>query len=427
MTTQRTLSAPAGPFHATVSPPGDKSLSHRALIFSAMAAGTSTVTNLGPGQDVVSTRTVLRALGITIEGDRIQSPGIDAWSEPGEPLDCGNSGTTMRILSGPLAGRPFATTLTGDVSLRTRPMARLVDPIGALGGSVSLTDDSTAPITIGPVGSLVAAGVEIPMASAQVRTAFELAAIQADGVSTITSPPGYRDHSERWLATFGLGERMSSETFRIFPGLIPPNSYAVPGDPSSAAFLWAAAAIRPGSVVRTDGISLNPGRLGFLQILEQMGAGIDAEVTRSLFGDPVGNVTVRGRGLVGTAVTGSMVAAALDELPLVAVLGSFGEGITHVAGAAELRGKESDRIKATCEMIRALGGGAEESSDGFDIVGLGWLEPGEVASYGDHRIAMAAAVAATGATGPVTIRGADAAAVSWPSFYDDLEQLWSSR
>ena len=134
MTTQRTLSAPAGPFHATVSPPGDKSLSHRALIFSAMAAGTSTVTNLGPGQDVVSTRTVLRALGITIEGDRIQSPGIDAWSEPGEPLDCGNSGTTMRILSGPLAGRPFATTLTGDVSLRTRPMARLVDPIGALGG-----------------------------------------------------------------------------------------------------------------------------------------------------------------------------------------------------------------------------------------------------------------------------------------------------
>ena len=198
-------------------------------------------------------------------------------------------------------------------------------------------------------------------------------------------------------------------------------------DPSSAAFLWAAAAIRPGSVVRTDGISLNPGRLGFLQILEQMGAGIDAEVTRSLFGDPVGNVTVRGRGLVGTAVTGSMVAAALDELPLVAVLGSFGEGITHVAGAAELRGKESDRIKATCEMIRALGGGAEESSDGFDIVGLGWLEPGEVASYGDHRIAMAAAVAATGATGPVTIRGADAAAVSWPSFYDDLEQLWSSR
>lgn len=427
MTADTTLSAPSGAFNATVRLPGDKSLSHRALILAAMAEGTCRVTNLGPGGDVASTAAVLRQFGVEIDGDRVASPGVTGWEEPQSSLDCGNSGTTLRVLTGALAARPYATTLTGDASLRSRPMGRLAGPIAALGGKVSLAPGDTAPVTVGPAPALESADVEIRVASAQVRTAFELAAIQADGVSTITSPAGFRDHTERWLATFGLGERLSPTTFRVFPGAVPATGYDVPGDPSSAAFLWSAAAVRPGAVVRTEGISLNPGRLGFLQILEQMGAGIDAEVTRSLYGDPVGNVTVRGRGLVAADVRGPVVAAALDEMPLVAVLGSYAEGITRVSDAAELRVKESDRITTSCEMVRALGGGAEEREDGFEVVGLGWLEGGQVDSHADHRIAMAAGVAATGATGPVSIRGAEAAAVSWPSFYDDLEAVWSSR
>ncbi len=427
MTADVTLSAPPGAFHATVRLPGDKSLSHRALVFAAMAQGESRVTNLGTGEDVASTVAVLRRFGVEIEGNRVVSPGVRAWEEPSDALDCGNSGTTLRVLTGALAARPYATTLTGDASLRSRPMGRLAGPISALGGKVTLASGDTAPVTVGPTAGLEGTDIEIPIASAQVRTAFELGAIQAEGASTITSPPGFRDHTERWLATFGLGERVSPTTFRVFPGQVPATGYEVPGDPSSAALLWSAAAIRPDAVVRTEGISLNPGRLGFLQILEQMGAAIEAEVTRSLYGDPVGNVTVRGRSLVAVDVRGPMVAAALDELPLVAVLASFAEGITRVGDAAELRTKESDRITTTCEMVRALGGGAEERDDGFEVVGLGWLEEGRVDSHGDHRIAMAAGVAATGATGAVSIIGADAAAVSWPTFYDDLESVWSSQ
>jgi len=340
-------------------------------------------------------------------------------------IDCGNSGTTMRLLTGAVAAAPATTTLTGDASLQNRPMRRLVAPLAALGARIETQPDGTAPVTVHGTG-LHGADVVIDVASAQVRSAVELAAIQADGPSTVDSPAGYRDHTERWFATFGLG-RSDGTVMHIDPGRIPGARYDIPGDPSSAAYLWASAALVPGARVVTPGVSLNPGRLGFLAILERMGAVVHGEVTGDIHGDPVGTVSVTGDRLQAVEVSGDTVAAAIDELPLVAVLAAYAEGITVVRDAAELKAKESDRTTSTAAMIRALGGGAEATDDGFAVIGTGFLDGGTVDAAGDHRIAMAGAVAATAAQGPVTIDGASAAAVSWPSIYDTLEAVWSSQ
>jgi 3-phosphoshikimate 1-carboxyvinyltransferase len=425
--TELTLHPPELPFTGSVVVPGDKSLSHRALILAAMAQGTSTISNTGPGEDIASTRSVLATLGVDLQGDRVTSPGRDGWNVPGAPLDCGNSGTTLRLLAGALAARSARTVLTGDASLRNRPMARLVDPLEALGASIEVSEAGTAPVTVHAPLGLSGAEVELPLASAQVRTAFQFAALAASGTSIVSSPAGFRDHTERWLESLGRGRSLDRHRYQVIPGDIEPFDYDVPGDPSSAAFLWAAAAIKPGAGVTTPGISLNPGRIGFLQVLESMGAGIEAEVTGSRMGDPVGSVTIHGRGLSATEVGGDLAVATLDELPLVGVLGAFADGITVVRDAAELRTKESDRIESTVALVRALGGGAEPAGDGFSVVGTGWLEPGTVETHGDHRIAMAAGVAATGALGPVHVKGAEAAAVSWPGFFEALESVWSSR
>lgn len=424
--TTRYVSLPRSPFAATVPVPGDKSLSHRALIFAAMARGTSEVRGIGPGGDVAATRRVLADLGVEVDGVHIRSPGVAGWKDPGHPLDCANSGTTMRLLAGVLAGRRFETTLVGDASLSRRPMGRLQEPLMKLGGRISVTGpDGTAPVTVGGGDGLRGTDLTVGLASAQVRSSFELAAVQAEGPSKVDGPGGYRDHTERWLESLGRGRRLTPTLFEVVPGDLPRAKYDVPGDPSSAAFLWAMAAARRGAEIRTPGISLNPGRIGFLQIVEMFGAEVSAEVTGAIHGDPIGTVTVRGRGLFGTNVSGELATAALDELPLVAVLGALAEGVTTVRDAAELRAKESDRIATTVELIRSLGGGAEPTEDGFAVVGTGFLEPGLVESAHDHRIAMAAGVAAIGVDGSVGIGDATVAGVSWPGFYEVVEALWS--
>ncbi len=430
MSTTRRLTPPDGSFAATIELPGDKSLSHRALIFASMAQGQSRIRSLGTGQDIVTSATVLGALGVEFTVDDgavlVTSPGARAFAAPESALDCRNSGTTMRLMAGVLSAQPFASSLIGDESLMRRPMERLVGPLGMLGARLETSPHGTAPVLISPAGGLHGARVALDTASAQLRTAVELAAIQASGDSVVSSPPGYRDHSERWLETIGLGERRE-DAFVVHPGDIPATDYELPGDASSAAFLWAAAAISAGSEVVTPNITLNAGRIGFLEVLDRMGAKVEASVDRAILGDPVGTVRVRGNSLHGIAIDGALTVASLDELPLLGIVASFAEGTTSVADADELRIKESDRIASTCEMVRRLGGGAEPTADGFEIVGLGWLDGGTVDSFGDHRIAMAAAVAATGTRNAVDIARADVAAVSWPDFYETLEAVWSSR
>ena len=423
---ERIVSYPRQPLLTTVAVPGDKSLSHRALILGSMSRGRSRAIGLGPGADVAATADALRALSVTIDAGWIDSPGVDGWREPDAPMHCANSGTTMRLMAGAVAGRPFTTQLDGDASLRRRPMRRLVAPLAALGAEVTVTEPSgTAPVTVHPSAGLSGAEVTLDLASAQLRSAVALAALQANGATVIIGPDGYRDHTERWLATLGLGALAGPGRFRVDPGPVPPTEYRIPGDPSSAAFLWAAAALRRGSTVTTPDVSLNPGRIGFLEILERFGAEIAAEVTGSVLGDPVGTVTVTGHGLFAVDVSPDLAAPTLDELILVGVLGSVAEGITVVRGAAELRTKESDRIEGTVELVRSLGGGAEATEDGFAVVGVGRLESGRVRTHGDHRLAMAAAVAALAVDGSVVIEAADVAAVSWPRFYEVMEGLWS--
>jgi len=425
--TERTLRHDGAAFTAESAVPGDKSMSHRALILAAMADGTSRVTGLGPGRDVAATAGALRSLGVLIEPGNVISGGVAAWIPALGPIDCSNSGTTMRLMTGALAGRPFASTLVGDASLSARPMRRLVRPLRALGAVVVTAEDGTPPVTTGGADALSGADVTIPMASAQVRSAFSLAALQAEGPSRLDSPAGFRDHTERWLESLGLGRRAGTTVFDIAPAEVPPAEYLVPGDPSSAAFLWAAAALVEGARVTTPGVALNPGRTGFLEVLAAMGAEVAAEPTGAIHGDPVGTVTVTGAGITGTRVDGELAVRALDELPLVAVVAGAGRGDTVVADAGELRAKESDRIASSVAMVRDLGGRAEAASDGYVVTGSGGYRGGVVEAGGDHRIAMAGAVAATRASGDVIIAGAGAAGVSWPGFYDVLEALWSSR
>jgi len=419
----RVFRLPPGPCRAAPGIPGDKSLSHRALLLAAMAKGTSRVANLGPGQDVAATAAALRSLGVEVGRDEVHSPGIHAWTAPPGPLDAGNSATTMRLLAGALCGRPFPSTLVGDASLMRRPMGRLAGPLGALGATIELGPAGGPPVAVRPA-SLHGTAVAVPEASAQLRSAVAFAGLQAEGATTITSPPGFRDHTERWLEAMALGRRLGPAVFELLPGPVPPAAYELPSDLSSAAGLLAAAALRPGSEVTVRRVTLNPGRTGFLDILEAMGARVARAATGLLHGDPVGDVAVTGAGLQGIRIEGLLAVRAIDELPLVGILATAAEGETVVAGAAELRVKESDRAAATVRLIRALGGIAEERPDGFVVWGSGALAGGSADAGGDHRIAMAAAVAAAAAP-EVAVKGFEAVAVSWPGFGEALEALWS--
>ncbi|MEX2419025.1 MAG: 3-phosphoshikimate 1-carboxyvinyltransferase, partial [Acidimicrobiia bacterium] len=414
------FSGPSAPFHATVMVPGDKSMSHRSLILAAMARGKSRIVHQGGGADVESTRAALRLFGVAVGSDQVVSPGIDHWTQPAAAVDAGNSATTMRLLAGAVAGRPFVTTFEGDRSLMSRPMGRLAAVLRSLGARVSVGADGRPPVTV--TGAMLpGAHVEIPIPSAQLRTAVALAALQASGATSISSPPGYRDHTERWLAALGLG---SGAPFVVNPGAVPPLEIDLPADSSSAAFLWVSAAVNRGSTVLTERVTLNPGRIGLLAILKRMGAEVTAIETGRVLGDPVGDVEVAGSELVGVEVRGVETVQAIDELPALAVAAAHAVGPTVVADAAELRAKETDRIAAIVAMVRGLGGHARDTSDGFEIEPVP-LTGGTVDSRGDHRIAMAAAVAA-GSGVEVEVDGFGATGVSWPGFEHALEAMWSS-
>ena len=403
--------------------PGDKSISHRAVIFAAMAEGQSHVTNLAPGEDVASSMRCVAALGALVEHDNTSvciTGG--AWRSPQGELDCGNSGTTMRLLMGALAGREVGATLNGDDSLRRRPMRRVADPLHQLGAEIE-TSDGTAPVHVRANHPLHGGHIQLPVASAQLASSLTLAATGASGRVTIAGAGSARDHTTKMLPHFGVDVRRDGDDIVIDgPQAFRAADFRVPGDPSAAAFWLAAAAIVPNSRIVVHHVNLNPTRLGFVAALERMGADITTTV-ESEEPEPMGRIELRTRPLKAIAIEGPDVPAILDELPLLGVVAAYAAGTTTVRGARELRVKESDRIAVLVRGLRELGGSVAEVDDGFDVTGGAPLQGATVESGGDHRLAMAFAIAALAATAPVTIEDAGCVAISHPSFFADLEAL----
>jgi 3-phosphoshikimate 1-carboxyvinyltransferase len=413
------------PLRGRVRLPGCKGISHRALIFAALGEGTSSITNLAPGADVANTAQALAALGVQIraDGERVEvnGGGFGGIHEPDDVVDCGNSGTTLRLLAGLLAGRPFLSVLTGDGSLRQRPMARVVQPLRALGALVDGAADGTRAPLVVRGGGLVGEQLRLEVASGQVKTALVLAGLQADGTTEIVEPEPSRDHTERMLDALGAPiERVDDRTLMVRAGAPRSFDLEVPGDPSSAAFFVVAAAVVPGSAVVVESVSLNPGRVEYLDVLREMGARIDARVTGEVLGEPVGDITVEAAPLRGTAIVSRE--AIVDELPVLAVAAAFADGVTEIRDATELAVKESNRITTLQQELSRLGVAVEPRADGLVVRG-GKPRGAHLTSHGDHRIAMAAAVAAAGAEGESTVWGWEAVAVSYPGFAEDLASL----
>ena len=416
--------------------PGDKSLSHRALLFAALAGGETVLEGLNPGADVASTAAALRALGVSVRRGpaawHVASPGPAAFVRPRGPIDCGNSGTTLRLLAGVLAALPFETRLTGDASLSGRPMGRIADPLMRMGASVtgrSAAGGLTAPLVIRGA-KLRGMRYASPVASAQVKSAVLLAALVGGVSVTVTEPHRSRDHTERMLRASGVGVTRVTGGVRLaaasLPRLRPPRG-RVPGDPSAGAFFAAAAAALPGSDLVLRDVALNATRLGFYRALERMGAKVDATRLRTWCGEPAGDLRVRAGRLRGISLRPAAVPAMLDEIPVLAVLAAgAAQGATRIRGAGELRVKESDRLAALAEGLRRLGAEVRERPEGLDLVG-GALHGGRVDARGDHRIAMAFRIAGLMAAGRVRIDGAAAMRISHPAFDRDLARLTGKR
>jgi 3-phosphoshikimate 1-carboxyvinyltransferase len=405
--------------------PGCKGISHRALLFAALAEGTSRITNLADGDDVSRTLLALTRLGVGIGSDAagvaIVSAGREAWHAPDRNVDCGNSGTTMRMLCGLLAPTSFTAVLTGDESLSRRPMARVVEPLRRMGAHIDGPDGGAhAPLRI-TGAALHGERHELPVASGQVKTALVLAGLGANGTTEVVEPAPSRDHTERMLgALYAPIERVDDRTVRISAGV--PHSFAldVPGDASSAAFFVVAATIVPGSDIVLEDVALNPGRVEYLDRLREMGADIDTEVTEERLGEPVGRIAVRSAPLRGIEISGTE--SIVDELPVLAVAGAFASGVTTIRDAAELAVKESDRIATIAELLGALGVDIERRPDGLVVRG-GRPRGATTESHGDHRVALTAAVAGLAAEGRTTVRGWPAVAISYPGFERDLASL----
>jgi len=414
-----------------MTPPPDKSVTHRALLLAAVAQGVSRIANPLATGDCLSTRSCLRALGVSVEGD----PGARAWlvtgrglrglAEPPEVLDAQNSGTTMRLLCGLLAGQPLHAVLTGDASLRARPMLRVVEPLRAMGARIEGRDGGRlAPLALlAGSGTLRALRYDLPVPSAQVKSALLLAALRAAGESSLGGALDSRDHTERLLGFLGLPLNREAGRLRIAPPLsLPAFELEVPGDPSSAAFFLAAALVS-GRELEVTGCGLNPTRLGFVRVLSRMGARLEQLPEGQSGGEPVGRLRLLPGNLAAVTVEAGEVPALIDEIPLIAVLAAFARGRTVVRGAGELKHKESDRLQAIGRLLEAVGGRVELAGDGFAVEGPQSLRGGAVDSGGDHRMAMAAAVLGAGIPGGVEVRGFEAAAVSFPDFLATFRAL----
>jgi len=417
---------PARTISGTLSLPGDKSISHRYAMLGAIASGSTRLENFSTGADCASTLECLRTLGVewrrnhnqvVIEG---RGPELTA---PGSSLDCGNSGSTMRMLSGIAAGQRFSSELVGDLSLSRRPMARVIKPLEQMGAKISSSEGFRPPLRVSG-GSLKAIDYAMPVASAQVKSALLFAGLFAQGETRVSEPARTRDHGEQALRAFGAELQRQKNEVRMMGGqklhAIDAN---IPGDISSAAFFLCAAALFPGSQLILTNLLLNPTRARLLDILISMGARISVTQLEEHHGELVGTVQIEGDRLKGTTIAGSDTVAMIDEIPIFAAIGPYTSTGIEIRDARELRVKESDRIAALAQNLRAMHAEVEELEDGLKIPGSQKLRGTEIDALGDHRIAMAFAIAALRAEGETTIRGSDAAVISYPAFFEALETL----
>jgi 3-phosphoshikimate 1-carboxyvinyltransferase len=425
--------SPAARVDAEVNVPGDKSMSHRALLLGAQAKGRSYIGNASPAADVNATAACLRACGAWVRDFppgrfALDGAGVGiSLRSPESVLECVNSGTTMRLLAGVLAGTDCEATLDGDASLRRRPMARVVDPLRAMGAEVTASPNGTAPLRVRGHRALHGLTWHSPVASAQVKSAILLAALSAEAPSTVVEPLPTRDHTERMLRMCGVDVTSEGSAVTMRPGEVQPFGFRIPADISSAAFFLALAASRPGWRMRCPGVGTNPGRTGILTVLELMGAEVLLTERDPAGGvEPVGDVEVRGAPLHGVTISEALTVRCIDELPVIAVLATQADGDTEIRDAAELRGKEVDRIAVLETGLRALGASCESSADSLVIHGPSQLRAARLDAAGDHRLAMAWAIAAalvSGGGGESIITGAEVAAVSYPAFFDDLARV----
>lgn len=422
--------------------PGDKSISQRALILAGLADGESRLRGLLPSEDPVSTARAMRRMGVAIpplpeDGAevRVRGPGLHGLEAPGAPLDLGNSGTGARLLMGVLAAQPFRTVLTGDESLRGRPMGRVSDPLSAMGARFEyLAEPGRLPLAVGPSPGLRGVDLDLPVASAQVKSALLLAGLVAGVPVQLTEPGASRDHTERMLSgagaavlrhAWGSGWRVE---LRDPPGRIRPLDLEIPGDPSSAAFpiLAALLGVGPGEV-EVEGVGLNPTRTGFVELLRRMGGRIELDTSHEAGGEPVGTIAASVSELTAIEVGAGEVVRAVDELPVVAAAAARARGRTRITGAGELRVKETDRIRALAQNLAAVGVACGELEDGLEIEGTDAPLEGEVDSFGDHRIAMVFGVLGAQKGNDIRVRGREAARVSYPTFWSQLEEMKDER
>ncbi|MEX0770443.1 MAG: 3-phosphoshikimate 1-carboxyvinyltransferase [Balneolaceae bacterium] len=423
----------AGQLSGELTLPPDKSVSHRSAMFAAIADGESTIDNYSPAADPQSTLACLRQLGVPVDTDtgkenriRIRGVGREGLKEPLSDLDCGNSGTTMRLLSGILTGAGVRSRLTGDASLSARTMKRILEPLRQMGGRITGRHDNYAPLDIQPDGVIQGIRYPLPIASAQLKSAILLAGLFGENPTEVIETGPSRDHTERLLQLpeeeYGNGKIIRSS----LRSPIPIQNYRVPGDFSAASFWLVAGAIHPEAEILIRNMGLNPSRTAALQILQEMGADIEVRESEVSGPEPMGDVTVRSSGLRAVNLPPSLVPNCIDELPVLMVAMCFAEGRSEITGAEELRHKETDRLQAMANVLTASGGKFEVRKDGISIHGRGGSyrpDPAVFESEHDHRVAMASAVLALMADGRSTVRGAECTAISYPGFWSDLKSL----
>ncbi len=414
--------------NGTIRVPGDKSISHRAVMFGAIAEGTTTVEGFLAGEDCLSTIACFRKLGVSIEQDgeqvTIEGKGWDGLKESSEILDVGNSGTTTRLMLGILATRPFHSVLIGDDSIAKRPMARVTSPLREMGSHIDGRENGQfTPLSVRG-GQTKGIAYESKVASAQVKSAILLAGLQSEGVTSVSEPALSRDHTERMLEAYGVEVKREGLKVSVEGGqTLLAQHITVPGDISSAAFFLVAAAIVPGSEVTLQGVGMNPTRSGIIDVLQEMGATMKVTNERLVGGEPIADLTIATSSLKGIEISGDLIPRLIDEIPVIAVLATQAEGKTVIRDAEELKVKETNRIDTVVSELKKLGASIEATDDGMIIEGKTPLNGAIISSYGDHRIGMAMAIAGLIAEGRVDIDRSEAIAVSYPNFFEHIEEL----